>query len=113
MSIELQQRGDVTLLRFEDRIVRPDGELEMRTVFAEQIEAGRRFFVFDLREVPYMDSAAVGEMVACQKRAVQDDSTVALLIRSDSKPEQLLRLTMMDRLFSIHYDEREALSGFV
>ena len=58
-----------------------------------------------------MDSAGIGELVACYKRAKEKDGTVKLLNPS-GKVYDLLQLTKLEEVFDTYRDESEALGSF-
>jgi anti-anti-sigma factor len=112
MLIEIEKVGQVSVLRVKDRLVRGTGDVELRAQVTRLLEEGERRFLLDLRTVPYMDSAAVGETVACAKRAHERNGKIKLLVEAKGKIDDMLRLTSMDRVFDLLHDEREAIASF-
>jgi len=104
--------GEVRLLEFRGKIVRGAGDREMRERFCAAQAGGGTKFVFDLREVSFLDSAAIGEMVACLKRARNREGTLKLILVRGGRPEVLLKLAALDRVFEIYTDERRAVESF-
>lgn len=84
----------------------------LRDRFKERLGAGERRFVFDMTEVPCLDSAGVGELVACVKRACERGGTIKLVAAVESKTRQILTLTGLDRVFELFDTEREAVASF-
>ena len=58
-----------------------------------------------------MDSAGIGELVACYKRAAEKEGSMRLL-KPSGKVFDLLQLTRLTEIFRIHEDEKEALAAF-
>jgi anti-sigma B factor antagonist len=58
-----------------------------------------------------MDSAGIGEHVACHKRAIEKSGTLKLLNPS-GKVYDLLMLTKLDEVFETFREEKEALVSF-
>jgi len=112
MAVEARTVGAVRVLSFKGKITRGAGDVEMREQFRQQLGDGGKKFVFDLSEVSFVDSAAVGEMVACLKRARQHDGELKVVLVRGSRPEQLLKLAALDRVFEIFDDEQRALASF-
>jgi anti-sigma B factor antagonist len=75
------------------------------------LEQGCQRIVLDLGKVPFLDSAGLGELVACQKRTRQKGGDVRLL-RPTRRVRDLFELTELTRVFLIFEDEREALASF-
>jgi len=69
MVVNIEELGAVTLVKMKGQLVHPDGDAELRERFKEALDKGKSKFVFDLAGVPYCDSAGLGEMIACVKRA--------------------------------------------
>ena len=111
MKVDMRELGKVQMIVLQGRLVL--GETEgLRDVMRKLLEAGQERIVIDLRKVPYMDSAGIGEMAACRKRA-KDKNTTLKVMRNKNQfaisVEFILDLTFPDGLFD---DEREALGSF-
>jgi anti-sigma B factor antagonist len=71
---------------------------------------GCRAILLDMEKVTFLDSAALGELVAWRKRAVQSGGDVALL-RPVGRVRAVLEMVHLDRVFRIFDDEAVALSA--
>ena len=112
MGIETRKVDDVNILDIEGKLTKQEAEEELRGVFRGLLDAGERRFLFNMREVPYMDSAAIGEVVACAKRAHAVDGSLKLVVAEGGKPDQVFRLTAIDRVLQIFSDEQQAVASF-
>ena len=106
MKIETEQKGlivRITLL--EDRL-----DAALTPEFLERmqglIEQGKSRLVLDFNHVDFIDSTALGALVQCMKRIrLADDGTGTLVLCGiNSKLMSLLKLTRLDRAFSIVSD---------
>ena len=77
----------------------------------ELLEGGHQKLLLNLEKVSYMDSAGIGELVACYKRAKEKEGTVKLLNPS-GKVYDLLQLTKLEEVFETFRDEKEALVSY-
>ena len=112
MADEFRTIGDVRVLEFRGRITRGEGDREMRARFlAAQADGGAKL-VFDLREVSFVDSAGIGEMVACLKRARDKNGILKLILVRGGRPDELLKLAALDRVFETYTDEHRAIESF-
>jgi anti-sigma B factor antagonist len=111
MTIETRRIGGVCILDAKGKMIRGNGDIVLRDSFGELLEAGERRFVLDLRRVPFLDSAGLGETVACGKRAAERDGRILLLVKPGSKVEDLIRLTALDRILDLHHEEAEAVAA--
>jgi anti-sigma B factor antagonist len=83
------------------------GDEEVIAACGEALEAGARWIVLDLTKVTYLDSAGVGAIVSCSKRAA-DRAAVMRLVVADGPVRRVLELTHLDRAFDIFGSAEEA-----
>ena len=107
----IQQHGDVTVLSFFGNVTIGRGDEALRACVAELLESGRTRIVLDLQGVPRMDSAGVGELVACYKRA-QEEGGALKLLSLPSPIEDLLQVSKLSYVFEIFSDEKQAIESF-
>jgi len=112
MDIDIRKKHKVNILELSGHFTHGEGDVLLAKHFRELLEAGERLFVFDLRRVPYLDSSAVGETVACHKRATDRRGIIKLVMTPKGKPEEIFTLTSLHRIFSIYPDMEEALASF-
>jgi anti-sigma B factor antagonist len=103
--------GNVSVVDLVGRITIGQGDVIMRDEVQSLLDSGRRQLLLNLEKVSYMDSAGIGELVACYKRAREKDGTVKLLNPS-GKVYDLLQLTKLEEIFDTYKDESEALVSF-
>ncbi len=112
MGISVRVRSGVTVLDLSGNIRIGDGCVALRSGFEKLLEEGRRVFILNLTRVGFMDSAAIGETVACHTRAMDFDAKIRVVLLPSSKPEDVLKITSLDRVFDLYHDEAEALASF-
>jgi len=111
MKSSVRQDGRVTVVDLSGKITIGDGDLKLRQAVNALLEEGRKSIILNLSSVSYMDSAGIGELVACFKRAVEKGAKIKL-VNPSGKVQDLLVLTRLQEIFEIFRDEREALSSF-
>lgn len=74
------------------------------------IDAGAAGLVVDLSAVTFIDSTALGALVAAVKRLEPSGGTVALVC-TDSNILKVFEITGLDRVFAIHESVDAALAG--
>ena len=111
MDILVRTFGEVGLFRVEGA-VRDGAHLQLREALIHYIEDGQPKFVVDLTRTDSLDSAAIGELVACLKRAREDGGDLKLVVRPQGIVHELLQLMHLDRVFQIFGDEKEAYAAF-
>jgi anti-sigma B factor antagonist len=111
MKATVREFGKVTVVDLSGKITIGEGDVVLREKVGELLEGGKRHILLNLGKVSYMDSAGIGELVACYKRAKEKEGTVKLLNPS-GKVYDLLQLTKLEEVFETFKDEKEALVSF-
>jgi anti-sigma B factor antagonist len=111
MKATVRQIGHVHVLDVAGKITIGEGDVVLRNKFQELLDSGARNILLNLEKVSYMDSAGIGELVACYKRAKEKEGTVKLLNPS-GKVYDLLQLTKLEEVFETFKDEKEALVSY-
>jgi anti-sigma B factor antagonist len=102
----VQERGDAV-------VISPQGDLHRETAEGFQIltdellGAGRQYFVVDLGEASFVDSAGLGALVRLYKRVRIGEGDVRLA-RVSPNVMQILELTRLNRVFDIFASPQEA-----
>ena len=103
--------GDVSILDLAGRVTHGSGDFEMRDTLLSLLDEGKRKFIVNLEKVTFMDSAGLGELVACHKRAVEKGGVIKLL-KANEKMLDLFTITRLIGIFDVFSDEKEALDSF-
>lgn len=112
MKIQVEDHGKVCILSPQGDIKVGDGDVALRESVQQQTARGCSRIVLDLRHVRYMDSAGIGELVACLKRVRESggDLKVANLSQRVSDAFHALQLV---KILAIYKDTEEAIASFV
>ena len=111
MKARVRQVGQVAVVDIEGKITIGEGDMVLRDRVVELLDKGHTQIVLNLEKVTYMDSAGIGELVACYKRAKEKGGTVKLLNPS-GKVLDLLTLTKLEEVFETYKQEQEAIGSF-
>ncbi len=111
MKATVRKLGRVAVVDISGKITIGEGDVLLRQKVQELLDAGESRILLNLEKVKYMDSAGIGELVACYKRAKEKEGTVKLLNPS-GKVYDLLQLTKLEEVFDTYRDEGEALGSF-
>ena len=112
MKASVRRIGNAAVVDLTGRMVIGGGDVLLREAITQLFEQKVPRIVLNLAKVSYMDSASIGELVACYKRSLAVDSRVKL-IRPPSKVSSLLETTRFDELFETYDTEEEALASFI
>ena len=109
MSIQVRKKGKVTIVEFSGKLT-IDKTGAMRESVERLIDEGHRLFVFDMLQVPWLDSVGIGQTVGCYRRAKDAGGTVKLALKG--KAHSIFTYVELDRAFEIFDDLEEALASF-
>jgi anti-sigma B factor antagonist len=111
MKAKVREIGSVSVVDLSGKITIGAGDVQLREAVVELLEKGSKNVLLNLERVSYMDSAGIGELVACYKRAKERDGVVKL-VNPTGKVYDLLQLTKLEEIFDVYRDEKEALVSF-
>lgn len=100
VKIEERTQGEVTILRIEGRLTLGEGDLALREAVAQALEANRRKILLDLAEVPYLDSAGLGELVSTFTRVSRAGGRLSLC-HATKRLTDLLTITKLLTVFEV------------
>lgn len=112
MIIEVRKNGQVNIVEISGKMTIGQGDVQLREKLVELLNSGERFFVLDMTGVSYMDSAGLGEAVACAKRVRRHDGNLRIVALPGGKARELFHVTGLHRVIEIFSDEGSALSSF-
>jgi len=111
MKVNIRQAGDVSVVDLSGKITIGEGDVVLREKVQELLDFDHKKILLNLEKGSYMDSAGIGELVACYKRAKEKEGTVKLLNPS-GKVYDLLQLTKLEDVFDTFKNEKEAVESF-
>jgi anti-sigma B factor antagonist len=109
MKLARRQIGDAMVVDFSGRATDTDGAL--RDAMAKLLEEGHRRVVFNLADLEYLDSTALGELVACQLRAIRA-GTALKLANAGRRMNDLLVMTRLITVFDSYESVPAAIESF-
>ena len=110
MKISNRQIADVTILDVSGRVVAGEAAL-LRESIRNLIACGEKNIVLNLAEVPYIDSAGIGELVSGLV-AVRRQSGCLGLLGLTRRVRDVLEIVKLLTVFQVFANEAEALAAF-
>ena len=110
VRIEVHTHGEICVLQVSGRITHEPGETSFEDRFTEQMDAGERLFLLDMRRVPYMDSSGLAEIIACNRKLREHEGIIKLVLTE--KLRGLFNTVFLHQVFEIFDDLDEALNSF-
>jgi anti-sigma B factor antagonist len=118
MNYAVRQTGDVTVLDLSGRIslgeaiaFGPSSGLVLQDLVREQVKDGHNKILLNLREVTYIDSSGLGELVS-SLTTVRNNCGQLRICNASDRVEDLLRMTHLDSVLNFDKDEPTALQAF-
>jgi anti-sigma B factor antagonist len=111
MNIVERLVGDVTIIDLQGKIMIGEGDEALRDAVNKAIDSGKNKLVLNLAEVPYVDSAGLGELVRCYSTVNKKGGKLKLL-NLTKKIQDLLAITKLLTVFETFDSEDEAVKSF-
>ena len=111
MQIEERQVGEVTILDLKGKITLNEGDEVLKDKINSLILQNRKRILLNLAEVPYIDSAALGEIVRTYTTVSRQGGQLKL-VNLTKRITALLMITKLLTVFETFDVEQDALKSF-
>lgn len=118
LEYKVRQNGDVTMLDLSGRIslgealaFGPGSGVVLSDVIGELAKKGQRKILLNLKDVKYIDSSGIGELVRNYTSLRRQGGELKLL-NPNPTVREALQLTRLDRILDIKEDEQLAVQSF-
>jgi anti-sigma B factor antagonist len=111
MQIEERSAGDVTVLDLKGKMTLGEGDELLRDKINSLIQQGRLKVVLNLEDVPYIDSAGLGEIVRTYTTISRQGGSLKLL-NLTKRISDLLSITKLLTVFDTYDSEADAVRSF-
>ena len=111
MKIEERAVEGVTILDLRGKMLIGEGDELLREKINSLVENGTEKIVLNLADVPYVDSAGLGEIVRCYTTVSRKNGELKLL-NLTKRIHDLLSITKLLTVFDSYDDEASAVKSF-
>jgi anti-sigma B factor antagonist len=111
MKIVERQVKDVSILDLNGKIQIGEGDEALRNAVARLVQAGKKKILLNLAEVPYVDSAGLGEIVRCYTTVSREGGRLKL-VNLTKKLQDLLSITKLLTVFETYDSEEQGVNSF-
>ncbi|HEY7820163.1 MAG TPA: STAS domain-containing protein [Vicinamibacteria bacterium] len=111
MRIDERTVDGVTILDLHGKMLIGEGDELLREKINQLVENGTEKIVLNLAEVPYVDSAGLGEIVRCYTTVSRKNGKLKLL-HLTKRIHDLLSITKLLTVFETFESEEEAVRSF-
>ncbi|WP_431300693.1 STAS domain-containing protein [Tabrizicola sp. BL-A-41-H6] len=107
MNIVEEMNGDLLILKMRDARLDASTAPALREALIERIAKGQQSIILDLGEVGFMDSSALGALIAAVKKLGPLGTIAVAQMRTPVA--RLFSVTKMDRVFSVNATVNDAI----
>src|ERR1700746_2091477 len=111
MQIDQRSIGDVTVLDLKGKITLGEGDELLKDKVNSLVNQGHKKIVLNLADVPYIDSAGLGEIVRTYTTVSRQGGSLKL-VNLTKRITDLLSITKLLTVFETFDSESEALLSF-
>ena len=111
MQIHQRSVGDVTIIDLNGKMTLGEGDELLRDKVNSLVQQGQKKIVLNLAEVPYIDSAGLGEIVRTYTTVSRQGGSLKLLSLT-KRIQDLLAITKLLTVFETFDSESEAVKSF-
>jgi len=108
----VRRMGDVAIVDLEGRLTLGEGCGVLRSTVKDLIARGDKKILLNLKEVTYIDSSGLGQMISSYA-SVSDAGGTIKMLNAQSRVHDLLTVTKLYSVFESFNDESVALISFV
>ncbi len=107
----VRHTGDVAIVDLSGRLTLGEGSGTIRNTIKDLVGKGEKKIVLNLKDVSYIDSSGLGEMVGAYASVTNAGGEIKLL-NTQSKVHDLLQVTKLMTVFADFTDEGSAVRSF-
>ncbi len=111
MKQQIQDVGDVRIISLSGKITIGAGDVMLRELINDSLEAGSTKILLDLGGISAIDSSGIGEMVASYTSAKNRGAQLKL-VNLSKKINDILQVTQLITVFDVFSNQDEAIKGF-
>ena len=111
LTAKVRRVGNVTIVDLNGRITLGENTGILRDELRTLMSQGDKNIVLNMKDVGYVDSAGLGELVGAYTTATNQGGSVKLL-HLQSKMKDLMQVTKLHTIFPTFEDEQQAVQSF-
>ena len=111
MQIEQRAVGDIVVLDLKGKITLGEGDELLKDKVNSLVNQGHKKIILNLADVPYIDSAGLGEVVRTYTTVSRQGGSLKLL-NLTKRITDLLSITKLLTVFETYDSENEAVRSF-
>jgi anti-sigma B factor antagonist len=111
MKLSTRKAGEVVIIDVDGKILFGEGDTEIKQIVDDLLKKGNKKVLLNLTNVPFLDSAGLGEIIRCFTALRRNGGSLKLL-SPNRRIIDLLNITNLLTVFDWFSDESSALASF-
>ncbi len=111
LTAKTRQVGNVAIVDLSGKVTLGENTGILRDELMSLLAQGKKNIVLNMKDVSYVDSAGLGELVGAYTTATNQGGAVKLL-HMQGKMRDLMQITKLHTIFPAYEDEQAAVSSF-
>ena len=111
LTAKTRQVGNVAIVDLSGKVTLGENTGILRDELSSLLAQGKKNIVLNMKDVSYVDSAGLGELVGAYTTATNQGGAVKLL-HMQSKMRDLMQITKLHTIFPAYEDEQAAVASF-
>jgi anti-sigma B factor antagonist len=111
LTAKTRQAGNVAIVDLSGKITLGENTGILRDELRSLLAQGKKNIILNMKDVGYVDSAGLGELVGAYTTATNQGGAVKLL-HLEGKLRDLMQITKLYTIFPAYDDEKEAVASF-
>lgn len=111
LSTKTRREGNVTIIDLSGKITLGENTGILRDELRSLMSQGNKNILLNMKDVTYVDSAGLGELVGAYTTATNQGGSVKLL-HLQGKLKDLMQITKLHTIFPAFEDEHQAIQSF-
>ncbi len=111
LTAKTRREGNVTIVDLSGKVTLGENTGILRDELRSLMAQGDKNILLNMKDVSYVDSAGLGELVGAYTTAANQGGSVKLL-HMQSKMKDLMQVTKLHTIFPAFEDEKEAVRSF-
>ena len=112
LQISQKELDGIFVIAMKGRLVLGDEASSLQDEVSQLVEAQRTRIIFDMKEVPFVDSTGLGVLVMAHSTFGKFEGGALKLLNVSERHMELLVLTKLSTVFEIFDDEQAAIDSF-
>ena len=111
LTAKTRREGNVTIVDLSGKITLGENTGILRDELRSLLSQGEKNIILNMKDVGYVDSAGLGELVGAYTTATNQGGSLKLL-HLQGKMRDLMQITKLHTIFPAFEDERQAVQSF-